>query len=413
MDILFYDFIELPSNANLDDFGFLRVPGVFARVGVQNYSFNDGSTKRILRPIEEVKKSTDKFNMVPVTLNHPGSFVSPQNAKQVSVGTLSKPEFRGGLLSGQFLVSDQEAINAASTSHSQLSAGYTAEVEERSGVWVDKFGVQGRKGESYEFDFIQKDIRPNHVALVEAARAGAIASLKLDSDSTVDLVGVQISDNKEQNMTTKVIDGSVVYTLDGEDAAKVATLISKLKTENSNLVDSAKELDSLKSKLQDAETKLGEAVAAKSKLEDQVKELEDTIAKGNSNSTELVEKLKIWNVVSPHLDSIEPDFELPVSSVKKLYLVTRHPELTDALKDNSSDGFIEGLWTAYNPEKENKSIQDSQAEPETVNDGLEDIRKYFTQRKIKTQDHTQPEDPINEARNAYIQDLENRYKAVN
>lgn len=411
MDAIFYDFIDLPSKTHLDSFGFLRVPGIFARVGVQNYTFNDGSTKRILRPIAEVEKSAKLFNMVPLTLDHPQTFVSPQNAKDLTIGTLSESNFSKGVLDGQFLVSDQKAIQAAQTSHKQLSAGYLAEVQPKSGIWVDTFGVQGPKGESYEYDFVQKDIRPNHVALVEKARAGSIASLQLDSNQSNQLVGLQTDRTIKGNklMATTIIDESVVYTLDGEDAPKMATLISKLKSEITTLKDAASSDTDLKVKLQDTEKKLGELTAANSQLKTKVEELTKELETKTTDSSDLVAKLQIWNTVSPHLDGIEPDFNLPVTSVKKLYLVAKHPELTDTIKNSTSDGFIDGLWTAYKPSTQVKDSANTPDNKTTEPDGLEDIKKYFTQGKIKTQDSTSV-DPIEASRQEYIKGLEQNYK---
>lgn len=157
------------------DEGFLRVPGNVARVGVQDYLARElglpGNPSRIVkvyRPAEEVfnADSLTSFDCVDVTINHPDGLVNSSNYKKVSAGVV-----RGigrvvdGFVQCDLIVKDQKAIDAINSGKCELSAGYTAIYDEQSGTTPE--------GEHY--DFIQREIRINHVALVDRARAGASA----------------------------------------------------------------------------------------------------------------------------------------------------------------------------------------------------------------------------------------------
>ena len=163
------------------DEGFLRVPGRVARTGIQQYLASelglDGAPNRIVnvyRPPEEVFKldSLGSYDGTDITIEHPGSLVDSQNYKSVSVGVV-----RGsGTQDSEFvqcdlIIKDKVAVDAVNSGKVELSAGYTAMYEQKDGV--------APCGTSYEF--IQRDIRINHVALVDKARAGANARI-FDND---------------------------------------------------------------------------------------------------------------------------------------------------------------------------------------------------------------------------------------
>lgn len=159
------------------DEGFLRVPGRVARTGVQEYLASelglDGDPNRIVnvyRPAEEVFKpeSLNSYDGTDITIEHPDTLVDSQNYKDVSVGVV-----RGrGIEDNDFvqcdlIIKDKVAVDAVNTGKVELSAGYTAMYEQKDGI--------APCGTSYEF--IQRDIRINHVALVDKARAGANARI--------------------------------------------------------------------------------------------------------------------------------------------------------------------------------------------------------------------------------------------
>lgn len=159
------------------DEGFLRVPGNVARTGIQEYLARElglpGDPNRIIRvyrPAEEVFKdeSLASFDGVDVTVNHPDGLVNSENFKKVSAGVVRGVGRReGDFVQCDLIVKDKAAIDAINSGKCELSVGYTAVYTEAPGMTAD--------GEPY--DYVQSDIKINHVALVDRARAGANAKV--------------------------------------------------------------------------------------------------------------------------------------------------------------------------------------------------------------------------------------------
>lgn len=165
------------------DEGFLRVPGHVARTGIQDYLARElelpGDPNRIVkvyRPPEEVfnADSLATYSGADVTLNHPKGLVNADNYKVTSVGVVrssgSKSE---DFVQCDLIIKDAAAIKAVNSGKCELSAGYTAVYDETPGITPE--------GEPY--DYVQREIRINHVAIVDRARAGANARV-FDNEST-------------------------------------------------------------------------------------------------------------------------------------------------------------------------------------------------------------------------------------
>ena len=157
------------------DEGFLKVPGRVARTGIQEYLARelslDGDPMRVVRvyrPEDEVfnDASLSTYDASDVTNNHPHSLVTAATYKGVAVGVVRGPGRRDGdFVICDLIVKDQKTIDEIIGGKCELSAGYTAIYDEAPGVTED--------GQAY--DYIQRDIKINHVAIVERARAGANA----------------------------------------------------------------------------------------------------------------------------------------------------------------------------------------------------------------------------------------------
>lgn len=153
--------------------GFVRAEGYLTRSGIFVYRDAQGRTVRELRPPEEVMHadSLASFGMMPVTNEHPSELLTADNAKQYAVGSVSEsvvPE--GDKVRAVLMITDASAIEALDAGKSELSCGYTADVVQETGVW---------QGQPY--DAIQRNIRGNHVALVDAGRAGPACSIRMDA----------------------------------------------------------------------------------------------------------------------------------------------------------------------------------------------------------------------------------------
>lgn len=176
--------------------------GVFARDGVQVYDGEDGRPVREARPRSEVMKSAPAMRGLVVTLQHPGDGqdpdqgageVTPENARDLWHGHVMDADGdwpTPGLLGG-WARTCSAALHGAMTSGTvECSVGYTAVLRDprdpEVAHLVAELGPEPgltHDGESY--DLIQTEITPNHLAIVDQARAGAVARLRLDGQRTM------------------------------------------------------------------------------------------------------------------------------------------------------------------------------------------------------------------------------------
>ena len=174
------------SKREFTDQGYLRVPGKIARSGVQYYTAREldltdrqpGEMVAVYRPPDEVfsDESLASYADVDTTMDHPHSFVSAESHKRHSVGHVTDRAKRvGDHVEAPIILKDKGAIARAEAGRVALSAGYKADLLPERGTTTD--------GEPYEF--VQRNIRVNHIALVDNGRAGHEARL-YDSDGTTE-----------------------------------------------------------------------------------------------------------------------------------------------------------------------------------------------------------------------------------
>lgn len=195
--------------------GFLIVPGRVARVGIQQYlareleltDRNPNDIVNVFRPPEEVfnADSLASYEDVSITDDHPTEMVSADSYKQVTVGHVRS----GGTPDGDFVVAehiikDADAIKKIESGKAELSAGYSADYLPESGTF-----------DGVDYEFVQRNIRINHVALVDRARAGREARLfdnqpegnQMTVKAVFDGVTVEFADQAAYDSATKVLDG--------------------------------------------------------------------------------------------------------------------------------------------------------------------------------------------------------------
>lgn len=174
--------------------GWIDITGVATRSGVLPYLNADGSERLELRPEREVFDPRSMASMVgvPFTNNHPDVALDVQNTQQHQVGTVLAVARRDNLLEARIRLTSAQVIQAVADGKVELSGGYSTEVVDEAGVTDD--------GERY--DAIQTNIRYNHLALVDEARAGPVARLRLDRGDAVkkqaNMLTIKIRDNQYQ-----------------------------------------------------------------------------------------------------------------------------------------------------------------------------------------------------------------------
>ncbi len=180
-----YDAITLDkSKAIRLDNGMMKVPARVGKVGVQNYINARGEVERVYRPADEVFKadSIATFDGVALVNDHPtidNSTVTAKNVKRLQVGTVMNPAADGDYLGAMLMIADADAVALVDAGKQQLSCGYFCERVKEAGVYTDAEGM------AHPYDFVQRNIRGNHVAIVDVGRAGPDVRIQLDSEAAV------------------------------------------------------------------------------------------------------------------------------------------------------------------------------------------------------------------------------------
>lgn len=246
-----HDFMSLTSRKMTDE-GYLIAPGNLARTGVQEYrAFELGldadgmdpmKVIRLHRPADEVfnPASMASFESKPITIEHPKEAVTADNWSELAKGEVRDVTRSGDLMTGTLLVRAKDAIEAVQTGKVQLSNGYTFELDMTSGQTAD-----GRA-----FDGIQRNIRGNHVALVDAARCGSACRI---ADSQTNITkGKTMTDAKRK----VAVDG---IPLEVEDTA--ANVIETLVGQRNEARDALAKLQPTAAKASELQTALDKANA--------------------------------------------------------------------------------------------------------------------------------------------------------
>ena len=153
----------------------LNVP--VARTGTQEYLPEElglpggGGTIPVFRPEEEVfaPETVASFEGMPVTNDHPPDGVDIENIRRLQMGHAHNVRRGTGeeedLLLADLIITDPRLIDAILEGKREISCGYTYELAEENG------------------QYIQRKIRGNHIAVVDAGRAGPRVCIKDEQPS--------------------------------------------------------------------------------------------------------------------------------------------------------------------------------------------------------------------------------------
>lgn len=182
--------------------GMVDVPGVATRTGVLLYDDQDERgqpvTVREIRPASEVFDPASLATLVgvPVTIEHPGDGPDPDggagevttaNVRQLAHGWVLRvePDESTGLVWVWVRLASEDVLAAIQGGKVELSCGYEAVlVDPMDPAWADLIAAIGPEpgvaANGDRYDLVQTRIRYNHLAVVDAARAGPVARLHLD-----------------------------------------------------------------------------------------------------------------------------------------------------------------------------------------------------------------------------------------
>ena len=149
--------------------GYLVDRPIVTSCGIFEYLQEDGNVRRELRLPENVfeEDSLASYEGKPIIITHDAGFVDKDNVEEEQIGTiLSRGYQDGDNVRAKIVIHNTDALRCGLR---ELSLGYNLTLDETPGVW---------NGQPY--DAIQKNIRINHLALVDNARAGEQARLNID-----------------------------------------------------------------------------------------------------------------------------------------------------------------------------------------------------------------------------------------
>ena len=241
--------------------GWLDVSGIATRSGVFLYAEADGSTRREMRPRSEVfdEASLATLRGVPLTNDHPVAPLDAQNTRIHQIGTVLdvRPLPDRGLVEVRLRVTDRDTAEQIAAGKVELSGGYTTDVledpEQIAAVELEPDEADER------FDAIQTKIRYNHLALVDEARAGPVARLRLDGASQVKTIKIQIGKTTheyrvDQIETVPVKIGESELMLPAALAAKLEAMVTGEPPEATEVAAEAAPADQAEGELEETET---------------------------------------------------------------------------------------------------------------------------------------------------------------
>lgn len=349
----FDESVDLTGKPEKTPEGYLKVTAPIARIGIMKYRLKDGTIRRELVNEDTLfnEDSIKSLQLKPVTNKHPKEMLLDSvTTKRRTVGAVGETIARDGdMLTASFIITDQDAINAAENGRSQLSPGYKTKLDMTPGVWNGQ-----------EYDAIQTEREYNHLALVDNARGGDTIKINMDSDCEIGLEDIEHNDEVTQikkNGAVKMkkinIDSAEVEV--GDDvAAYVEKLEGRVDSADAKVTELEKTSHALQAKVDsfDAElkTRTDEAVSERVEL--------ITTAKDTFNSDSDDDKS-----VLAKLDSMDN------KEIKKAVILNIQPSAKEKLDaDDLSDTYLDSRYDSAKEmldEKKEKELKDKK------NDALE------------------------------------------
>lgn len=342
--------------------GFLRGRAIVTSIGVFTYKRKDGTVQRELRLPEEVfsLSTLNSMKLKPVTLNHPTELVTIDNADKLQVGSLGDnpswtkewehrnwEEVTDGINCAiDMIITKKDAIDAVLNGKQALSMGYTCDLEaaQPGAAWC---GI--------EYDFIQRNIRYNHCAIVDAARAGDNAKIELRADSEdavlEDMVFYKKTDGGTQMLKKINLDG-IEYEAEAEVIKALQRADEKAKKAEEDACEQKKAMDKkvadLEDKEKELEKRISELEAERDSAKDKADSLEKDLEKAKSDSADpkrLDEavKAKMELLHNAEKANVEVKADMSDMDIKKAVIASQFP---NAKFDGKDDVYIQARYDA-------------------------------------------------------------------
>jgi hypothetical protein len=322
-----FDRIPLGTVTRADD-GSITSSAVITRAGIFEYRLPDGTVQKEFRSPEEVFKadSMASAKMLPITNQHPPTvFVDPATINQFRVGVTGENVERvDDNLAITVKIDDERGIKAVDNGRREFSCGYSAVTLKQDGMW---------NGEKYTH--VQKDIRYNHLALVDQGRAGHVASLRLDAADAIQVAQSTMEPKGTNKMSEKVrLDNGYEYDCEKEVAAEFGVLKARL-DETQKKLDAANE--ATKAAQAEKDTLQGKTDELQKRADEFDKTLDEKVKEGIAERSAVLDSAK--KVITG--DEAKKLDEMSIADIKRAVIVAKNP---DAKLDEKTDEYIAGAF---------------------------------------------------------------------
>ncbi|MBC2148098.1 DUF2213 domain-containing protein [Listeria booriae] len=232
--------------------GYLNLIAPVTKPGVFPYRRGDGAMQMEAKLPEELFSDSmiESLNSKPFTDDHPHELVTAANYKKYAKGTThNDAQVRDNKLFVSLTVTDADTIKKIKNGKRELSLGFSADLIEQRGTYD---GVQ--------YDSVQRNMRVNHLALVDQGRVGPDAAIRGDSAAFM-IDSKDINNELGGNAMAKLVFDGKEIEVDPLVKANFETLESKLETATTRAASADKlegERDSLKVQLDAKEKELAD-----------------------------------------------------------------------------------------------------------------------------------------------------------
>ncbi len=325
MPVFFSDKFSISSKRTYTDEGFLLVPCRIGRTGIQKYLGSElGLTGEkanqifdVYRGEEEVFKqeTLDSFKHKPVTDDHPPVLVDASNYKKYAVGSIvSDVDRDGDYMDTLVQISDADSIANVENGKSELSLGYTCDIDFTPGV--------APSGVSY--DARQVDIVGNHLAIVKKGRAG---------------YNCRIADNSHKGNLKMAI-----LTIDGVDYETTEQVVQVVSGKLTQLKDAESEAEEAKAKAKKAEDEKAESEKEKSEMKDSMQATIDATLAKVPTADKLDELVAERLGLVAKASKVLGDVDLAGKSEREIKIMVGDKAMPDLKVGDKSDAYIDGIF---------------------------------------------------------------------
>lgn len=320
-----------------------------ARTGIQDYlgvelGLPTMDVISVYRPESEVfsRDSLASYANKPISDDHPPVNVDATNWKEYGKGDIGSDVVRDGeFVSVSYKIMDGDTIAKVKAGKAEVSMGYMAEIDFTDGVTPD--------GKAYQA--IQKNIRINHLAIVDRGRAGSECGFNDGVTNWGASPTTKVLGDHNVDLKTLIVDGLTVETT--EQGLASVNKIADAKNEAVKALNDAKVAHDAAINAKDAE------LAAKDAEIDALKDAKLSDAEIDAKVQARSDLLATAKMLA------DADYTgLSDAGIKKAAVVAK---LGDAAIDGKTDAYIDARFDILFDDA--KTISDADPFQKAMNDG--------------------------------------------